>query len=741
MKRMIELENQILQDQIQLNHLMEEAANGQLEPMAKLKLDRMQQEIWYLQQQMQILRENYVNQPAGMQQNPAVQNMPSQGTVNPAMQNMPSQGTVNPAMQNVSPQRTVPQGSQMQPQYQAPKQDMEKAFGKTVMAICASILIFISIVSIATLVIANMSDTVKMVLMFVISFAFTAVGGGLLLWKKENKWFLSLTGCGVGALYISLLCGSLYFNRISETGLFIGIFVWAVFVCVLSRLRSNVFLVIGQMGAFIAVLLGLVLCNITSDSRRLLMLLVFYIVTEAVFFISHFRKQYGKNLVNLIFMTVGFLFMLIGTNSGYAQENVQGAAASILLCFVSYVLVVLGMTVFEIRENENIGFGIISLVQFCTACWAIGGYFADMHLLILIAAALTLVLLELTVEKRAERKPQAGNILFQIVLFIFIFGALCGMEILKENVFTFPALAACFIYGFLRKNTVYKTAGMVYTVLFLFAPMNGVLHLFFEILIAAGMLLLLWKFKEQYRTWIKLVIYVLFEIALIVDLWSIMDEWDVHWSDYEAILLITILSLVNIAMMKIPCLCRDIRNGKEEKGIFITTGIINIIMMLLVMARIQNSGAAVEHVWAILLGLVLFFVNSWNLIKKYNSGAASVYVGIKLLIYVLIVLGSFKTPGYLLSMAGLATVLLCIVFGFVAERKMRRNFKAVRIYGLVLALICMLKLILIDISYESVLMQAVSFFISGILCFGISFIYHLVDKAVIKKVEIEEKAK
>ena len=710
MNRIIELENQILQEQIKLNNLIEDCEKGQMESITKLKLDRMQQEISYLQQQVQWMRGNYVNQTAAAQI--------------PSLQGIPS-----PTMQQAAPVQT---------QYQRPKKDMEKAFGKTVMAICASILIFISIVSIATLAITNLTDTMKMVLMFVISFAFTAVGGGLLFWKKENKWFLSLTGCGVGGLYISLLCGNLYFNRISETGLFIGIFIWAVFVCVLSRLRSNVFLIIGQAGTIIALILGLVFCSETSDSGRMLMLLLFYIVTEAVFFVSHYQKQYGRNLVNHIFITAGFLLMLFGTNAWYAWETTQGAVASIILAVVSYTMVVLNMTIFEIKGKENVAFGIVSLLQFCTFCWAIFGYFEKMNVLILAAAVAALMLLELTVEKHAEGKVKIGNILFQIVLFIYVLAQIISIENVREYAFTFPAVAVCLIYGFLRRNKVYKTAGMVYAIIFLFAPMNEFLHLFFGVVIAAGVMLLLFRFKEQYRTWIKLVTYILFEIILMVDCIRIFDDTGFLSSDCSEMLLVTILSLANIAMMKVPCLCRDINGQKEENSILTATGVINILLMLFVLLHINEPNAAGDHVWAILLGLLLFFVNSWNLIKKYSSGWTSVYTGIKLLVYVLVVLSSFDVQGYLLSMAGLTTVLLCIVFGFVAERKMERNFKAVRIYGLALALICMLKLILVDISYESVLMQAVSFFISGVLCFGISFIYHLVDKAVIKKVETSE---
>ncbi len=735
MKRIIELENQILQDQIKLNNLMESCEAGQMESITKLKLDRMQQEIGYLNQQMAYLRERYTNQPESVK---AAHTVPMQGM--PPVQNVPAQQAfVQPPVQKMTMHQTPPVQSQMPvqvppyPQYQPLKKDVEKTIGKTVMAVCASILIFISIISIATLVIANLSDTMKMVLMFLISIAFTAVGGGLLCWKKENKWFLSLTGCGVGALYISLLCSNLFFDKLSITGLFIGIFVWAVFVCVLSRWRSNVFLIIGQAGTLVSLLFGLLFCLVNKDRECLLMLLVFFLITETIFYLSHYQKKYCKNLVNHIFVTVGFLTLLSGTNAGYMEGTIEGVTASLLLGTTAYVLIMIYMTIFQMESKENIVFGIMSSLLFLTFCWAIGGFFANMQLLLLAVAVITLILLEIWIEKRKYRPYEAGNVCFQIVLFISIYLQLVNVEFWQEYISTVPFVAAFLLYGFLHKNTVYKVAGLIYALLFIFAPINGGLHLFYGAILASGIVILMYLFKEQYRAWIKVVTYIAFQFVLLIDCNRILEEIEFISEDYSGMILWTILSFVNIAVMKVPLLYKDVTGEKEEKGILITTGVINILLMFVILTGVHADNGEILHVWAILLGLVLFFINSWNLVKKYSSGWTSVYVGIKLLVYVLNVLVSFDSPGYLLSIAGLITVLLCIVFGFVAERKMQRNFKAVRIYGLVLALICMLKLMIIDISYESVIMQAVSFFISGLLCFGISFIYHMVDKAIIKK--------
>jgi uncharacterized membrane protein len=56
--------------------------------------------------------------------------------------------------------------------------------------------------------------------------------------------------------------------------------------------------------------------------------------------------------------------------------------------------------------------------------------------------------------------------------------------------------------------------------------------------------------------------------------------------------------------------------------------------------------------------------------------------------------------------------------------------KAIRMYGLVITNLSIMKLILLDITYNSVLEKAIGFFVCGLLCFFISFIYNRIDRNV-----------
>ena len=54
--------------------------------------------------------------------------------------------------------------------------------------------------------------------------------------------------------------------------------------------------------------------------------------------------------------------------------------------------------------------------------------------------------------------------------------------------------------------------------------------------------------------------------------------------------------------------------------------------------------------------------------------------------------------------------------------------KQLRIFGLVLSMVCVAKFIMVDITYDNNIGHAISFLISGIICFAISAIYNHFEK-------------
>ena len=87
------------------------------------------------------------------------------------------------------------------------------------------------------------------------------------------------------------------------------------------------------------------------------------------------------------------------------------------------------------------------------------------------------------------------------------------------------------------------------------------------------------------------------------------------------------------------------------------------------------------------------------------------------------ILNSYDVINYLISICLLLFAIISIVIGFY------KDTKSFRLYGLLLSMISIFKLIMIDIQYDSTIENAVSFFVSGVLCFIISFIYNRIDRS------------
>ena len=97
------------------------------------------------------------------------------------------------------------------------------------------------------------------------------------------------------------------------------------------------------------------------------------------------------------------------------------------------------------------------------------------------------------------------------------------------------------------------------------------------------------------------------------------------------------------------------------------------------------------------------------------------YIAFKYTVLMLFILGSFDVVNYAVSICLLVFAIVSIIAGFY------KDMVTFRLYGLILSMISIVKLIMIDIKYDSTVENAVSFFVSGVLCFVISFIYNKID--------------
>jgi len=127
------------------------------------------------------------------------------------------------------------------------------------------------------------------------------------------------------------------------------------------------------------------------------------------------------------------------------------------------------------------------------------------------------------------------------------------------------------------------------------------------------------------------------------------------------------------------------------------------------------------HTFFSLVTFALLFVNI-RYIAGIDAPPAAYYMGARFTAFLIVFLASVEAGGYTYSVACFVLAITGIVAGFILKKK------ELRLYSLILSLVCVVKLVMIDISYDNTAGHAFSFIVSGILCFVISMIYQAADK-------------
>lgn len=603
----------------------------------------------------------------------------------------------------------------------------ESVLGKNVMAITASVLIFISLVLFATLIIPKLNYTAKFLLMLVVSIGITAFG--LIKWfkNKESNFFISVGACGIGAIYISLFLSNIYFGFINDITLFVLLLAWAAGVLYLSKYKKLLFEIIGCFGIAISVTFGAVKC-INTDAVGLFVLVCIYAVIGVLAFMAFRIKDNVSYLITNI-CSVYCLFVLyfsaLSISRGYLFSGELGYSESFPM-FLVLALISLGFLVYNrVAANEKnkvwIGFFGAGYSLFLTL--NISNLFEAEEATILINLFLavgTYIGLEYHLKKILNISREAGDIFWQILLFIIALACIGDMDFMSPTIGLAIMSAGLIIYGFMTNDNFSKILGLIsngFVLCYLFE--NVILMLVAVVVLFAIETALLYIKNDQYNPAIKIVTYLIFLTGIAESIVGFAyKEWIGEAAAWTVALVV--LGLINIIAMK-SLYRKNWEVNEDDKATLIALNIVNAILMLYSLGVMCTRENELEHWVAVLMGILLFMINSFNLLKN-NDVYAALYVGFKGTVLLITILLSFKASGAVLSIAVFVLAIVLIIIGFKYETK------GLRIYGLVIALICAVKLVMVDITYQNTVGHAISFFVSGILCFAISFIYSFVEK-------------
>ncbi|MGN0513144.1 MAG: hypothetical protein ACI4GD_02610 [Lachnospiraceae bacterium] len=591
------------------------------------------------------------------------------------------------------------------------KKDYEAVFGKTFMGIFASILILVSMVLFANLVLPIIGDVAKQVLFYVISAILIAVGLMKLKGNQKNFFFQGLLGCGLGGMYLSLFLSNLYFKTFNDIVLFIGIFIWIAFICYLSKMQLEILEVIGWIGIFIAMVTGGIQCDDTSDELKLLILVIYYIITSTVFLSVHYKQRFVKNWFAYLtmFLSICALYLsalMFGENVGYIY--------AVKICLLLYVLVIhVGTWIMaKLSDSRNITFVtvmlcytfMLSLLVYDICKNDIWGNTIGM--MIFIATWIML-------ETKMKNIKEISLYVFQGITLAFVYYLSLNIPFFNDYCHLALFIPALFGASVLLKKLSYKIYGLIYMMIYLLDySIDDTVHLVVGVLLLAVLFAIVWLDRKEYKTAVKFTLYIMLQVLLYENLWVVCTVQTT----------VIVLSIVNVIAMKTMFrLAWDTKN--EEKSFNIWLKLSNGINMFSILYNITSSDGLLKWI-SIIVAILIFVCNINEKELRDKSVWLGIYTGGKLTVLMYVIMSSFDVPDFLASIVCLLFAIVCIAAGFI------RSYRSIRIFGLILTMLNVLKLLLVDIYHDNTVSMALAFFAAGILVFGVNLIYHIVDKKI-----------
>ena len=131
--------------------------------------------------------------------------------------------------------------------------------------------------------------------------------------------------------------------------------------------------------------------------------------------------------------------------------------------------------------------------------------------------------------------------------------------------------------------------------------------------------------------------------------------------------------------------------------------------------------------FTLIFALAVAFQRIRELLDHPENTRLAIYSGAKLTLITLAFLTPLVEQGYLISTVCMLTAFASIIGGFVIRSR------PLRLYGLILTLLAVLKLVLIDTSSLATVTRILSFLAGGLICFTISALYTYLEKKLLKQ--------
>lgn len=737
-----------------------------------------QSEINRLQQQQELLASKVFaenRQPASPTQSASSQNA-QYSQAQPSMETP----TYTPQPAPPRPQPYTYQPHKPAAVEQQPKKDVESWLGRNVIGIMASILVFIGIIFLGVLAYEHITDTGKIIAMYVIS----AVVLALSIWltvKKSNNFTLILTGCGAGSFFISILLTHVYFNRINDVVAFSLLLVWMVATLLLAKKFTSIHLSItAHIGMAISICFAF--AQGLSD-EKLTLLLIYQGAAIAIILLGNIfccKRTYNFGIFVSFSLTIiasGYMWgNFAANNSTYPFTTflptvaVAGAFIAQFLCgsFLSYLLSVSTTRLKNASAQIAIHFSnkalwIVSLIMnVYFVVYRIANTTSDplqtwmqRHLsAILIAVLITLAVIVihaaltmlLSLKFSFDGKLETISILLLscvasiLLLILWSSNQRFGFGFFMPRITWLIVITLLLILAsHITKNKTYSIAATITLTLdaaFMLAGGYRYLTNVGTILLSLGYLVLyittIWlqwylldaEEREKYSRHARIFVFFLTELSLIgIILTSPLE--------YKTEILLITLTALNTILYAVR-FDREAENSSVMRYVF---GANEFVLLSIVSCFIafddKDSTSTILYFVLAALAFGLAFIRIRKVLYGSSNKVEGIWTGLKLTMLALAIIQgntSWFDQAYIFSIVCMLTALVCIILGFIGRAK------TLRFYGLALTLLSIIKLVTYDVTNLNTPLRVLTFIGGGVICFIISAIYNYTAK----KLEVSE---
>lgn len=612
------------------------------------------------------------------------------------------------------------------------KSTFEATIGKNIMGILASVLIFAGLTLFATAVSDYISDGVKLGVIVMVSMALFIVGlvGKR---KKKNAFFMSLAGCGIGAVFISIFLAYGYFHMIEMVALYVLLAVWSIAVALIGGEDSSLFRIAGQTGIIVSLIFGVSQLGVSSDADRMIwtsVLVIFFIlVSVAYLFIDHKNRtiSYQIELISDVVATV----FLYGAIIGVEQDLGRIILYSIVSIYSLAILAVYSRH-FVNGHTSNIWVVYASVATVITSGSAVVFYIWDFRPHIIYSVIALLFILGIVVINQVSHLEDRNRKIVQIIEYIpaIIFCGLLGevSSVIGVGLLILPLVCVAYI----TKDKFYSYLAVIATVIFSFfnSPICGNDEYFLAycvlicIFVGANVAVNRLQKETLSGAFQKIGLYLVAQIFIFAFYDGICSF--VNSTVSEDVNIVFIVSAILCIGATLSSFSRDWKDKSKRDDA--TRSFLMIVAVCLFVADCiiiyQNNGVIFHLVEAIIMAIIMSMNTKYIIDKNGITTTVCIYNCFKLTVYVYVLLGSLDAAGYIVSAGLIAVAIACIIFGFI------KKYRPVRLFGLILSIVSIVKIVLVDIEYNSSITRAITIFVCGIIAFAICLVYNILDKSL-----------